>query len=100
MKVINEALARDTKDGQDIEMTGQKLGQIVRASEERSDQMASKTVGQELRDVLNAEQELKSAISSVPVKLHQNSVAESVRAATSDVGGRRYRPLITNHGED
>lgn len=87
-KLINETLARDSKEGQDIEMIGQKLGQIAHVSEERSDRMASKTVAQELRDILNAEQELKSADSSVSAKLHQNSVAEIVSATASHVGGR------------
>lgn len=86
-KLINETLSRDTKEGQDIEMVAQKLGQIANASEERSDRMASKTVGQELRDILNAEQELNSAGSSVSVKLHHDSVAEIVSATVTHVRG-------------
>lgn len=86
-KLINETLARDTKEGQDIEMVAQRLGQIAHASEERSDRMASKTIGQELRDVLNAERELNFADSSVSVKLHQDSVAEIVSATVTHMRG-------------
>lgn len=85
-KLINETLTRDTKEAQDIEMIGHKLGQIAHASEERSDRMTSKTVGQELRDIIRAEQELNSTDSSVSAKLHRNSVAEIVSATSPNVG--------------
>lgn len=79
--LINETLASDTLDGQAIEMAMQKFGQIAHVSQERLDRMNAKTVAQELRDLLDAEQELKSADPSVSAMGHQQNKAEMVSAA-------------------
>lgn len=80
--LINETLASDTLEGQAIEMAMQKFGQIAHVSQERLDRMNAKTVAQELRDILDAEQELKSADPSVSAMSHQHRKADMVSAAT------------------
>ncbi|CAN0546456.1 unnamed protein product, partial [Ectocarpus sp. 12 AP-2014] len=75
-KLIDETLARDIAGGQEVEMITQKLGQIVHVSQERLNRMASRTVVQELRDVLETQQESDDA--SVSAKTEEKNLAEVV----------------------
>lgn len=75
-KLIDETLARDIAEGQKIEMITQKLGQIAHVSQERLNRMVSRTVVQELRDVLDTQQESEDA--SVPAKTEEKTLAEVV----------------------
>lgn len=95
---INENLASDTLEGQAIEMTMQKFGQIAHVSQESLDRMNAKTVAQELRDILDAEQELKSIDPSVSDISHQHNMAEMVSAAATRMrlGGRVESPRISD----
>lgn len=86
--LINETLASDTLEGQAIEMNMQKFGQIAHVSQESLDRMSAKTVVQELRDILDAEQELKSANPSVSNMSHQHNMAEMVSLGGS--GSNRH----------
>lgn len=91
--LINETLASDTLEGQAIEMAMQKFGQIAHVSQERLDRMNAKTVAQELGDILDAEQELRSADPSASAMSYQHSMAEMVSAAAPlrDSGGESNR---------
>lgn len=93
---INETLASDTFEGQAIEMAMQKFGQIAHVSQERLDRMNTKTVAQELRDILDVERELKSADPSVSAMYHQHNMAEMVSAAAPfrEAGGGRVTTYL------
>lgn len=73
-------------------MAMQKFGQIAHVSQERLDRMDAKTVARELRDILDAEQEM-STDPSVSAMSHQHNMAEAVSAAApsrdAGVGGNR-----------
>lgn len=75
-ELIDETLARDIAEGQKVEMSTQKLGQIVHVSQERFNRMVSRTVVQELRDVLDTQQESDDA--SVSPKTEEKTLAEVV----------------------
>lgn len=74
----------------------QKFGQIAQVSQERSDLMNAKTIAQEFRDIVDAEQELKSADPSASaMSSPKHNVAEMVSAAAPYVrlGGESNRHL-------
>lgn len=102
--LIDETLANDKLEGQEIEMATQKFGQIAHVSQERLDSMNAKTVAQELRDILDAEQELKSFDPSVADMSHQHSsLAETVSFNAPHVrlgGGSRITARLEYNAAD
>lgn len=83
MKRIDEVLDGDIANGQEIELKVQKFEQIERGTEERLNSMVSKTVVQELRDVLDTAQELDSPGVSMQSKSQKESLADTVSATTT-----------------
>lgn len=77
-RVIAETLARDVEEGRKVETTVSQLCQIVRLSEERLHRMAEKTVVQELRAILDAEQELRTEDGLMLGRSQKNNVAQTV----------------------
>lgn len=76
--MITETLTREMLEGQEIEMAMKKFGQLVRTIAERLAGM--KAVAQELRDILDAEQQLKFTDESVSAPSHQHKIAGMVSA--------------------
>ncbi len=76
--MFNQTLTSELLEGQEIDMAMKKFGQLVRTVEERLTGM--KTVAQELRDILDAEQRLKSTDESMSVPFHQHNIAGLVSA--------------------
>lgn len=78
IKCVDETLQEGNACAEDIELNVQKLGQIARVTKERAKHIRSKTVMQELQDVLDAEQELKPPTAALLSHSRRESLAEMV----------------------
>lgn len=81
MKRIDGTLEDGVKNGQEIELKAQELDQIVRITEERLNHMVSKTLVQELQDILDAKQELEAPDEPAQGNWRTESLAEKVSIA-------------------
>ncbi|CAM9559381.1 unnamed protein product [Scytosiphon promiscuus] len=81
--VIDATLSRDIKEGRKVEANISKLGQIVRLSEDSIDPMAQKTVVQQLRAILDAEQDFKSDSASALGQSREKNIAQTIRNKAS-----------------
>ena len=91
---INETLTSDTLEGQGIDISMKKFAQLVNTIEDRL--ASTKTVAQELQDVLDAEQQLKSIDESVLTTSRQHNAAGMVSAmqGSGRIRGKGRGPLV------